>query len=110
MPVPIRSAAVGPRRPDTADTVDAVDPTFTVGGLGAAIKAALNAGLPDVVWVRGEVSRVSGSAAGHTYFDLVEKDAGSRSPTAVLSVALFKGARTGVDRDLTAAGPRCRPR
>lgn len=97
--MPLRSAPVG-----APDPVDVADPTFTVGGLGAAIKSALTAGLPDTVWVRGEVSRVNGSAAGHTYFDLVEKDAGARAPKAVLSVALFKGARTGVDRDLAAAG------
>lgn len=104
--MPLRSAPVGARGPDP---VDATDPTFSVGALGAAIKAALTAGLPDTVWVRGEVSRVSGSAAGHAYFDLVEKDAGARSPTAVLSVALFKGARAGVDRDLASAGLRLEP-
>ena len=105
MVVPIRSAAM-PALRRVSDAPDAADPTFTVGGLGAAVKAALTAGLPDVVWVRGEVSRVSPSAAGHVYFDLVEKEAGARSPAAVLSVALFKGARTGVDRDLAAAGLR----
>ena len=97
MGVPIRSGAVG---------ATGTDETYTVGGLGAAIKAALTAGLPETVWVRGEVSRYSESAAGHAYFDLVEKEPGARSPKAVLSVALFKGARSGVDRDLAAAGLR----
>ena len=80
------------------DAVGTDDLTFTVGELGAAIRAAVVAGLPETVWVRGEVSRFSSSAAGHAYFDLVEKDEGTRSARAVLSVALFKGARAAVDR------------
>jgi len=88
------------------DAVGTDDLTFTVGELGAAIRAAVVAGLPETVWVRGEVSRFSSSAAGHAYFDLVEKDEGTRSARAVLSVALFKGSRAAVDRELKAAGLR----
>jgi exodeoxyribonuclease VII large subunit len=58
---------------------------FSVGALASAIKAALerDPALRDV-WVTGEVSSLSTSAAGHRYFTIKDADAGMRA-------VLFRG-------------------
>jgi exodeoxyribonuclease VII large subunit len=91
-----RPAAVG---------ADADDRTVTVGELGALIEGALAAGVPERIWVRGELSRFKKpNARGHTYFDLVEKDAHRPTPAAVIGCALFQNRSAAVFRACTEAG------
>ena len=102
-PRPRPARAPRPARPTVATPDD--DRTLTVGELGALIQGALGAGVPDGVWVRGEISRFKKpNARGHTYFDLAEKDPHSATPAAVISVALFQGRAAAVFRACAAAG------
>lgn len=82
------------------------EPTLSVGQLGALIGEALQATVPATVWVRGEVSQLRTSSNGHSYFNLVEKDARRDAVKAVVSVALFRNDRAGVNRALKEAGVR----
>ncbi|MBM3661205.1 MAG: exodeoxyribonuclease VII large subunit, partial [Actinobacteria bacterium] len=82
------------------------EPTFSVGQLGARIGEALQHAVPSTVWVRGEVSQLRTSSNGHTYFSLVERDDRRDAVKAVLSVALFRNDRVGVNRACKEAGVR----
>lgn len=78
--------------------------TFTVGELARVIVDALDAAVPGSVWVRGEVSQQRTSANGHTYFELVEKDARRSGIRARLPVVLFRTERASVNRTLRESG------
>lgn len=85
---------------------DPIEATLTVAEFGAAVNRSLTRTFPGELWVRGEIRGLRRpNASGHQYFDLVEPGAspGDR-PAAVLSVALFRGARARVDATLASAG------
>ena len=76
--------------------------TWTISGLADEIKRSLKQRFWSV-WVVGEVQRVSRSAAGHVYFELVEKGHQDRIK-AKLDAALFRGQRPRVEKALRDAG------
>ena len=78
--------------------------THTVGELTGAIVRVVEAGFPDEVWVRGEISGLSRSRADHVYFDLVEPAELGDGARPTLSVALFSGNRRTVNAQLRRAG------
>lgn len=80
-------------------------PTLSVEELSHLLKDGLATLFPEDLWVEGQVSNFHDARSGHAYFDLVEPSAvPGRAVAAKLSVALFKGARIGVDHTLAAAG------
>ena len=80
-------------------------PTLSVEDLSHLLKDGLATLFPEDLWVEGQVSNFHDARSGHAYFDLVEPSAvPGRAVAAKLSVALFKGARIGVDHTLAAAG------
>ena len=80
-------------------------PTLSVEELSHLLKDGLATLFPEDLWVEGQVSNFHDARSGHAYFDLVEPSAvPGRAVAAKLSVALFKGARLGVDHTLAAAG------
>ncbi len=82
-------------------------PTFTVGELVDRANQALTEVFPGEVWVEGEIhNKGRPSAAGHTYFSLVESRSDpvtGRKQTATINVALFNKARDRVNRHLRRA-------
>jgi exodeoxyribonuclease VII large subunit len=82
-------------------------PTFTVGELVDRANQALVDVFPGEVWVEGEIhNKGRPSAAGHTYFSLVEARTDpvtGRKQTATVNVALFNKARDRVNRHLRRA-------
>jgi exodeoxyribonuclease VII large subunit len=74
--------------------------TYTVVELNSLVRDALRRAQPDEVWVRGEVQNLSTSAAGHTYFSLVEKAGRGERVQGRLDVALFRDDARGVRRAL----------
>lgn len=82
-------------------------PTFTVGELVDQANLALAGVFPGEVWVEGEIhNKGRPSAAGHTYFSLVETRSDpvtGRKQTATLNVALFNKARDRVNKHLRRA-------
>jgi exodeoxyribonuclease VII large subunit len=78
--------------------------TLTVGELTTAITRVVEAGFPDEVWVRGEISGLSRSRNDHVYFDLVEPAELGDGARPSLSVALFSGNRRTVNTQLKRAG------
>jgi exodeoxyribonuclease VII large subunit len=78
--------------------------TLTVRQLTEGLAAAVARAYPDEVWVRGEMSGLKRSAAGHVYFDLVDPGGLGDPAVAHLPVALFSGNRRTVNRQLTRAG------
>lgn len=80
-------------------------PTLSVEELSHLLKDGLATLFPEDLWVEGQVSNFHDARSGHAYFDLVEPSAvPGRAVAAKLSVALFKGARIGVDHTLAAVG------
>ncbi|HSL57516.1 MAG TPA: exodeoxyribonuclease VII large subunit, partial [Acidimicrobiales bacterium] len=77
--------------------------TLGVAELTRRITGALGAAFPDQVWVAGELQ---GLRAGgpHLYFTLVEPGELGDGPAASIPVALFRGARAGVEHVLRKAG------
>ena len=77
-------------------------PTFTVGELIDQANVALAGMFPGEVWVEGEIhNKGRPSAAGHTYFSLVEARTDpltGRKQNATINVALFNKARDRVKR------------
>lgn len=80
------------------------DATLTVRGLTERIAGALEDRFPDEVWVRGEISGLTRSAAGHVYFDLVDPGELGGPAHAHLPVALFAANRRAVNHQLKRAG------
>ena len=82
-------------------------PTFTVGELIDQANVALAGMFPGEVWVEGEIhNKGRPSAAGHTYFSLVEARTDpltGRKQNATINVALFNKARDRVNRHLRRA-------
>lgn len=80
-------------------------PVLSVEELSHLLKDGLATLFPDDLWIEGQVSGFHDARSGHAYFDLVEpSDVPGRAVAAKLSVALFKGARSGVDQTLASAG------
>lgn len=85
--------------------MDAELPVLSVSRLGALVREGLSTLFPDDVWVEGQLSNLRTPRSGHAYFDLIEpSDEPGRPPTAVFSVALWKQARTAIERTLAEAG------
>lgn len=78
--------------------------TLTVTQLAAGIDAALTSWFGGEIWVQGEISSLKRSAAGHVYFQLVDREVGQAPVGASIDVALFDAARRYVNSQLTAAG------
>jgi exodeoxyribonuclease VII large subunit len=81
-----------------------VESTVTVGELSNQIGRALKRGFPDEIWVKGQIRNLSGSRAGHRYFDLVDPVESGRDPEASIPVVLFDSNRQIVNRILGRAG------
>jgi exodeoxyribonuclease VII large subunit len=80
------------------------DPTFKVSELTDAVQLALDVCFPEEVWVQGEISSLSRSAAGHVYFQLVEPGEAGAPPVAQIAVTLFAKARAAVNASLRGGG------
>jgi exodeoxyribonuclease VII large subunit len=74
--------------------------TYSVVELNSLARDVLRRAQPDEVWVRGEVQNLSTSAAGHTYFSLVEKAGRGDRVQGRLDVALFRDDARSVRRAL----------
>ena len=84
---------------------DANPPVLSVSQLGELVREGLRTLFGDFLWVEGQVSNLHAARSGHLYFDLVEpSDEPGRAPTAIFNVALWRGARTEVERTLAEAG------
>ncbi len=84
------------------------DDTLSVTQLNLSVRNALRESFPEAVWVRGEIQRYHESAAGHAYFDLVEKDEIRDRVKARVRVALFRDDRRAVMRRLAEQGVNLR--
>lgn len=84
------------------------DDTLSVTQLNLSVRDALREWFPGTVWVRGEIQRYHESAAGHAYFDLVEKDEFRDRVKARVRVALFRDDRRVVMRRLAEQGVNLR--
>lgn len=84
-----------------------MEPTYSISQLGREIKDLLSGAFVSV-WVVGEVQRFRPSAAGHQYFDLVEKgEGGARDQVVgVLSAVIWKGEYLRLRPVLERAGER----
>src|SRR6266540_696773 len=76
--------------------------TYGVAELSTEIKSMLRRRFEDGIWVRGEIQGWSKSAAGHIYFDLIERDV--TGAVATLKVAFFAGVQRGPRERLRRAG------
>ncbi|MYI21079.1 MAG: hypothetical protein F4121_13700, partial [Acidimicrobiia bacterium] len=74
--------------------------TYEVAELLGELTVAVEAALPDEIWIRGQIRNLSKSRKGHVYFDLVTPAPAERSPEAVLPVVLFDWYRKIVNRIL----------
>ncbi len=74
-----------------------------VSELGSEIARALRDGLPEMVWVRGELSNYRAPRGGNLYFDLVEHDPDRGQTVAKLSATVLRWERASFDRDLAVA-------
>ena len=77
--------------------------TLTVGELARGVDAALTTWFAGELWVTGEIADLRRSNHGHAYFQLVEREGGSRN-LASIDVALFDSARRYVNSQLKAGG------
>ncbi|MYI55617.1 MAG: exodeoxyribonuclease VII large subunit [Acidimicrobiia bacterium] len=74
--------------------------TYEVAELLGELTVAVEAALPDEIWIRGQIRNLSKSRKGHVYFDLVTPAPAEKSPEAVLPVVLFDWYRKIVNRIL----------
>lgn len=89
----------------TGPSTDPARPTWSVGGLHAAVNDVLAHVLGDVVWVEGVLTGLNRSPAGHVYFDLVDAEhEGPEARRPRLSVTLFDDHRRRVNDFLRRAG------
>jgi exodeoxyribonuclease VII large subunit len=73
------------------------EPTWSVGELHEAVTGLLEHAFGQTVWITGELRSLHRSAAGHSYFDLVEPGTDGTHGAARLSVTLFGGYRQRVN-------------
>lgn len=78
--------------------------TWTVDELCSAVGDALRAVFPDELWIRGEISGLRRSPAGHLYFDLIEPGATGRGADTRISVVAFRGPLRGIEAVLAKVG------
>ncbi len=78
--------------------------TWTVDELCSAIGEALRVVFPDELWIRGQISGLRRSAAGHVYFDLVDPDSEGRGADTKISVVAFRGQLRGIQAVLAGVG------
>ena len=78
--------------------------TWTVDELCSAVGDALRAIFPDELWIRGEISGLRRSPAGHLYFDLIEPGATGRGADTRISVVAFRGPLRGIEAVLRKVG------
>lgn len=83
------------------------EPTYSVSQLGREVKELLAEAFASV-WVVGEIQRFRPSAAGHQYFDLVEKGEGGERDqvVGVLSAVIWRGEVVRLRPVLERAGER----
>ena len=78
--------------------------TWTVDELCNAVGDALRVVFPDELWIRGEISGLRRSPAGHLYFDLVEPGAKGRGADMKMSIVAFRGPLRGIEAVLAKVG------
>lgn len=80
-------------------------PTFTVAELCGEVEDRVADAFPDEIWIKGAISGLTRSAAGHVYFDLIDpSDEVGATSSAVLPVALFASSKNLVNKILRKAG------
>jgi len=78
--------------------------SLTVSELNHFIRDVLNSGFPKAVWVCGEIQGYDrGKDKKHVFFELCEKDAGTREITARIGLVIFAQARPKIDAILKKA-------
>jgi len=65
---------------------------------------ALRAVFPDELWIRGEISGLRRSPAGHLYFNLIEPGATGQGADTRISVVAFRGPLRGIEAVLRKVG------
>ncbi|MDG2111249.1 MAG: exodeoxyribonuclease VII large subunit [Actinomycetota bacterium] len=78
--------------------------TWTVDELCSAVGDALRAVFPDELWIRGQISGLRRSPAGHVYFDLIEPGARGKGADMRISVVAFRGPLRGIEAVLAKVG------
>ncbi|MCP4435204.1 MAG: exodeoxyribonuclease VII large subunit [Actinomycetia bacterium] len=78
--------------------------TWSVTELHDAVNGLIDHAFGSPVWVTGELRSLHRSAAGHSYFDLVEPGTDGTHNAARLSVTLFSGYRNRVNAIVTKRG------
>lgn len=78
--------------------------TWTVDELCSAVGDALRAIFPDELWIRGQISGLRRSPAGHVYFDLIEPGARGKGADMRISVVAFRGQLRGIEAVLAKVG------
>jgi exodeoxyribonuclease VII large subunit len=74
---------------------------FSVSEINLLIKDVISAGIPRAVWVCGEVQNYR--RGKHCYFELVEKDEGTKGVKAKINVAIWAGVYPKIDAILKKA-------
>jgi exodeoxyribonuclease VII large subunit len=87
---------------------DRPEVTWSVTELHEAVKGLLGHAFGTRVWVTGELRSLHRSAAGHTYFDLVEPGSDGAPGSAHLAVTLFSGHRQRVNATVRRHGDSVR--
>jgi len=64
---------------------------LTISELNNYIRDVINSGFPQPVWVCGEIQNFNRNKGKHYYFELVEKDPGSKSVKAKINIVIFEG-------------------
>ena len=93
---PIADSAAG----DAAVAPDGDPTTYEVVELIGGLAQAVEAALPDEIWIRGQIRNLGKSRKGHVYFDLATPGPAEKPPEAVLPVVLFDWYRRIVNRIL----------
>ena len=82
-------------RDESESSVESGSPAdWSVSRLNEEVRAAILQGLPNTLWLQGEVMGVDrslgrGSSASHLYFRLVEKEEGADRPLAEISAVMW---------------------
>jgi exodeoxyribonuclease VII large subunit len=101
--LPVMAANVSPvedgLNPIQADERSAIarPQSYSVLDVCHMVEDTISAAFPDEIWVKGVLSGLNRSAAGHVYFDLIDPGDLGQSPDATLPVALFASSRQRVN-------------
>jgi len=77
------------------------DEFFTISQLNKFIKDVITSAFPQTVWVCGEIQGYDrNKSRNHVFFELVEKDPGSKDIIAKIGLVIFSGKRTQIEATL----------